>query len=95
MNVSWDQLLEIRRQVREAARDEWELREHPLACPNDGTPLEVGAAGEISLPVLPLDESVTVYDPQSASLHARRVWQAEQDQLHGLSGHHDHDGSRG
>jgi hypothetical protein len=45
--MSWQQLLDFRRQAEEEARAEEERRARPQACPNDGTPLEQGPDGEL------------------------------------------------
>jgi len=46
--MSWQQLLDIYRQQEENARAEPELRRQ--ACPNDGTPYQVGPNGELYCP---------------------------------------------
>lgn len=43
--MSWDQLLAIGRD--NAAERRLERREPPVACPNDGEPLESGPRGEL------------------------------------------------
>jgi hypothetical protein len=43
--MSWDQLLQIRREARLLAEEE--RRRPPVACSFDGTPLEDGPRGEL------------------------------------------------
>jgi hypothetical protein len=46
--MSWEQLLLIRQEAEELARDE--ITAPPSACPNDGEPLRTGPAGELFCP---------------------------------------------
>lgn len=46
--MSWQQLADIYREG--SARRETEMLEPPVACPNDGTPLEEGPRGELHCP---------------------------------------------
>jgi hypothetical protein len=52
--MSWEQLLSTVRERREIAREEEQRREHPVDCPNDGTPLveTVGAKRDARSAVL-------------------------------------------
>lgn len=43
--ISWDQLNDIAREAREFAREEDESE--PVACPNDGEPLERDSDGQL------------------------------------------------
>jgi len=45
--MSWEQLLSIRAEQIEAAR---ESTAPPVACPNDGEPLQAGPHGELFCP---------------------------------------------
>jgi hypothetical protein len=43
--MSWYQLLDIYKQ--DQAWRQWYANQPPVACPNDGTPLEEGPGGEL------------------------------------------------
>jgi len=45
--MSWEQLLSIRAEQIEAARD---AEKPPVACPNDGEPLQTGPHGQLWCP---------------------------------------------
>lgn len=46
--MSWQQLLDIGKQ--NAQEQEAYIRNPPLSCPNDGTPLDTGPHGELHCP---------------------------------------------
>lgn len=46
--MSWQQLLSVYEQQRQAVRDEPALRQQ--ACPNDGEPYRVGPQGQLYCP---------------------------------------------
>lgn len=46
--MSWQQLLDIKRRNEEEVADE--QTRSPVACPNDGTPLQDGPNGELFCP---------------------------------------------
>ena len=46
--MAWETLRDIERERRELERDE--RSRPPVACPNDGTPLQEGQGGALSCP---------------------------------------------
>ena len=48
--MSWEQLLSIKQEAIEAAREDERNTAAPVACPNDGEPLKTGPGGQLECP---------------------------------------------